>query len=78
MSKDSNPYLQLLSQLDITQAFKTKGRLRRWSAKRTIGGAVVVEALYQIHEYGITWPAILLTAVGVLPLCLSFFEHIEK
>jgi len=78
MSKESNPYLQLLSQLDITQAFKTKGRLRRWSAKRTVGGAVVLEALYQVHEYGITWPAITLTAIGVLPLCLSFFEHIEK
>jgi len=60
--------------MDITQAFKTKGDIRRWSAKRTIGGAVVLEALWQIHEFGLSWEGIVLAGVGVTPLCLSFFE----
>ena len=69
-----NPWLRAISALDITQAFKTKGDLKRWSAKRTIGGAIVAEALWQIHEFGLSWEGIVLCGVGVTPLCLSFFE----
>ena len=69
-----NPWLRAISALDITQAFKTKGDIRRWSAKRTIGGAIVAEALWQIHEFGLSWQGIVLAGVGVTPLCLSFFE----
>ena len=69
-----NPWLRAISAMDITQAFKTKGDIRRWSAKRTIGGAVVLEALWQIHEFGLSWEGIVLAGVGVTPLCLSFFE----
>ena len=69
-----NPWLRAISALDITQAFKTKGDLKRWSAKRTIGGAIVAEALWQIHEFGLSWQGIVLCGVGVTPLCLSFFE----
>ena len=69
-----NPWLKVISALDITQVFKTKGNLRRWSAKRTIGGMVVMEALWQIHEFGLSWQGIVLAGVGVTPLCLSFFE----
>ena len=36
-SRIVNKVAQLLSGLDLTQAFKTKGDLKRWSAKRTIG-----------------------------------------
>jgi hypothetical protein len=71
---DLNPWLRAISALDITQAFKTKGDLKRWSAKRTIGGAIVAEALWQIHEFGLSWEGIVLCGVGVTPLCLSFFE----
>ena len=71
---DLNPWLRAISALDITQAFKTKGDLKRWSAKRTIGGAIVAEALWQIHEFGLSWQGIVLCGVGVTPLCLSFFE----
>jgi hypothetical protein len=69
-----NPWLALISRLDVTEIFKTKGDLRRWSAKRTIGGAIVLEALWQIHEFGLSWEGIVLCGVGVTPLCLSFFE----
>ena len=69
-----NPWLKVISALDITQVFKTKGNLRRWSAKRTIGGMVVMEALWQIHEFGLSWQGIVLAGVGVTRLCLSFFE----
>ena len=69
-----NPWLRAISALDTTQAFKTKGDLKRWSAKRTIGGAIVAEALWQIHEFGLSWEGIVLAGVGVTPLCLSFFE----
>jgi len=69
-----NPWMSLISALDITQIFKTKGNLRRWSAKRSIGGAIVIEALWQIHEFGLSWEGIVLCGVGIAPLCLSFFE----
>mgnify|MGYP001554321054 FL=1 len=69
-----NPWLGLISRLDVTEIFKTKGDLRRWSAKRTLGGAIVMEALWQIHEFGLSWEGIVLCGVGVTPLCLSFFE----
>jgi hypothetical protein len=68
-----NPWLPFVG-FDITEVFKTKGDLRRWSAKRTIGGAVVFEALWQIHQYGLSWEGIVLCGVGITPLCLSFFE----
>ena len=71
---DLNPWVKVISAIDITQVFKTKGDIRRWSAKRTIGGAVVLEALWQIHEFGLSWEGIVLAGVGVTPLCLSFFE----
>ena len=72
---DLNPWLRALGALDVTQVFKTKGDLKRWSAKRTIGGAIVAEALWQIHEFGISWEGIVLAGVGITPLCLSFFER---
>lgn len=73
-SKKPNPWLAMAMALDVTQIFKEKGNLRRWSAKRTIGGAIILEALWQIHEHGITWPGIVMCMVGITPLCVSFFE----
>lgn len=72
--KKPNPWLAMAMALDVTQIFKEKGNLRRWSAKRTIGGAIILEALWQIHENGITWPGIVMCMVGITPLCVSFFE----
>ena len=69
-----NPFSFILAKFDLTEIFKTKGNLRRWSAKRSLGGVVVLEALYQIHEHGMTWEGIVLVGIGILPLCLSFFE----
>lgn len=71
------PLRRILSNLDITEVFKTKGDLKRWSAKRTLGGVVVLTACENIASEGVTWPSVVLTAVGVLPLCLSFFEAKE-
>jgi hypothetical protein len=71
---DVNPWLRILSALDVTEIFKTKGNLRRWSAKRSVGGVIVLEALWQIHENGLSWQGVALCCVGILPLCLSFFE----
>tara|TARA_R100001244_G_scaffold17567_1_gene18812 strand:+ start:433 stop:657 length:225 start_codon:yes stop_codon:yes gene_type:complete len=70
----NNPFSIVLAKFDLTQLFKGKGNLKRWSMKRTAGGAIVIEALYQIHELGITWPAVLLCLIGITPLCLSFLE----
>ena len=66
---------ELLKGLDLTSIFKDKkfGDLKRWSAKRTIGGAIVIYAL-QSMEGGITYEGVLLCFIGVLPLCLSMFE----
>ena len=69
------PAFEILKNLDLTEMFKTKGDLKRWSAKRTIGGAIVTEALWQIHAHGLSWEGIVLAGVGIVPLCLSFFER---
>ena len=71
------PALDVLKNLDLTEMFKTKGDPKRWSAKRTIGGAIVTEALWQIHAHGLSWQGIVLAGVGIVPLCLSFFERKE-
>tara|TARA_Y100000114_G_scaffold109489_1_gene102992 strand:- start:111 stop:347 length:237 start_codon:yes stop_codon:yes gene_type:complete len=67
---------KILQNLDITTIFKDKkfGDLKRWSAKRTIGGVIVV---YAINTMGDTfsWEGIALCLIGVLPLCLSMFEN---
>ena len=72
---DMKPAFEILRNLDVTEMFKTKGDLKRWSAKRTIGGAIVTEALWQIHAHGLSWQGIVLAGVGIVPLCLSFFER---
>jgi len=70
----TNPFLSILSKLDVTELFKGKGDLKRWSMKRTAGGAIVTEALYQIHTFGLSWEGVLLCLIGITPLCLSFLE----
>ena len=56
-----------LGALDLTEAFKTKGDLRRWSAKRTVGGVIALTACNDILVNGVTWPAVVLCAVAVTP-----------
>ena len=69
-----NPLLRLLSKLDLTEIFKTKGKLKRWSAKRSIGGVIVVTACSTIIENGLSWLGVIMCAIGIIPICLSFFE----
>lgn len=66
--------LQLLKGLDITEAFKTKGNLRRWSAKRTIGGVLALTASETIIVHGISWEAVALAGISVIPITASMFE----
>tara|TARA_R110000787_G_scaffold163949_1_gene277085 strand:- start:29 stop:250 length:222 start_codon:yes stop_codon:yes gene_type:complete len=66
--------LKLLSNFDLTQIFKTKGDLRRWSAKRSVGGFIVMTACIHILENDLTWQGVALAFVGIIPLCLSFYE----
>ena len=63
----------LLSKLDLTEIFRDKGKLRKWSAKRTIGGVIVTYALTSMNGQ-IEWDGVVLCVVGIVPLCLSFFE----
>jgi hypothetical protein len=65
--------LSLLSKLDLTEIFRDKGQLRKWSAKRTIGGVIVTYALTSMNGE-IEWAGVVLCIVGIVPLCLSFFE----
>lgn len=69
-----NPFLVLLSKMDMTEIFKTKGNLKRWSAKRTIGGVIVLTACSTILDNGLSWEAVTMCAIGITPICLSFFE----
>lgn len=66
--------LNLLAKLDVTEIFRDKGGLRKWSAKRTIGGIIVTYALASM-DGEIEWKGVVLCAVGILPICLSFFER---
>ena len=68
-----NKALALLSKLDLTEIFRDKGKLRKWSAKRTIGGVIVTYALTSMNG-AIEWNGVVLCVVGIVPLCLSFFE----
>ena len=67
---------EILKGLDLTSIFKDKkfGDLKRWSAKRTIGGAIVIYALNSMNGT-ITYEGVVLCLIGVLPLCLSMFEN---
>lgn len=66
--------LAVLSKLDLTEIFRDKGKLRKWSAKRTIGGLIVTYALTSMNGE-IEWKGVVLCVVGIVPLCLSFFER---
>tara|TARA_B100000424_G_scaffold181101_1_gene140125 strand:+ start:1174 stop:1431 length:258 start_codon:yes stop_codon:yes gene_type:complete len=63
----------LAKNLNLTEIFKGKGDLKRWSAKRTIGGVIVTYALASMNGSIEPW-GVLLCFIGVLPLCLSFLE----
>ncbi len=67
--------LKLRNGLDLTEVFKTKGNLKRWSAKRTIGGMIVSTACLTIVESGTSWETVVMCAIGIIPICLSFFEE---
>ena len=49
----------------------TKGK---WSSKRTISGVIVLAASLHIENNGIDNNALILTGLGILPLCFSVFE----
>ena len=49
----------------------TKGK---WSSKRTISGVIVVAASLYIEKNGIDTNALIMTALGIIPLCFSAFE----
>jgi hypothetical protein len=66
--------LKILERFDITEAFKTKGDLKRWSAKRTIGGVIAITACNDIITNGMSWQAVVLCGISVVPLCLSFWD----
>ena len=66
--------ISLLAKFDLTEIFRDKGGLRKWSAKRTVGGVIVTYALASM-DGGIEWKGIVLCVVGIVPLCLSFFER---
>lgn len=75
MSRGPTPdLLKLLARFDVTEAFKTKGNLRRWSAKRTIGGMIASTACYDIATHGMSWEAVCLCGIAVLPLIASLRE----
>ena len=69
-----NKLLSALAGLDLTEAFKTKGDIKRWSAKRTIGGAIAVTACQDIVTNGNSWESVVLCAIAIIPISLSFFE----
>jgi len=70
-----NVLANLLTNFDVTEVFKTKGDHKRWSAKRTIGGTIAITACSNIAEHGMSWPAVAMCLIGIIPISLSFFER---
>jgi hypothetical protein len=68
-------FAKVAGNLDVSEAFKTKGDLQRWSAKRTIGGLIATTACADIVEHGVTWPAVVMCAIAIIPISLSMFER---
>ena len=66
-------WAQLLKGLDITEAFKTKGDLRRGSAKRTVGGVLALTAADVIIVHGLSGEAVALAGISVVPITSSMF-----
>jgi hypothetical protein len=66
---------RLLSTVNISDVFKTKGDLKRWSAKRTIGGVLAMTACEVIIVEGISWEAVALAGISVIPITASMFEN---
>ena len=66
---------KFLAGIDVSEAFKTKGDLKRWSAKRTIGGLIAGTACYSITEHGMSWEAVVLCAISIVPLVMSLWEE---
>lgn len=64
---------KMITGLDLTEIFKTKGDHKRWSAKRTIGGTIAITACADIVEHGMSWPAVVMCAIAIIPISLSFF-----
>tara|TARA_R110002020_G_C15845215_1_gene735580 strand:- start:256 stop:483 length:228 start_codon:yes stop_codon:yes gene_type:complete len=66
--------IKVLENFDVTEIFKTKGKLKRWSAKRSLGGVIISIAVANIQQDGLNNMNLILCGIGILPLCLSFFE----
>lgn len=66
---------KFLGGIDVSEAFKTKGDLKRWSAKRTIGGLIAGTACYSITEHGMSWEAVAMCAISIVPLVMSLWEE---
>jgi hypothetical protein len=68
---------RVLAGLDLTEIFKEKGHgdIKRWSAKRTVGGLIATTACVDIAEHGATWPAVTMCAIAVVPLCISVLHR---
>tara|TARA_R110001583_G_scaffold62425_1_gene183604 strand:+ start:183 stop:410 length:228 start_codon:yes stop_codon:yes gene_type:complete len=67
--------IKVLENFDVTEIFKTKGKLKRWSAKRSLGGVIISIAVANIQQEGLNNMNLILCGIGILPLCLSFFER---
>ena len=67
-------FIKALSAVDVTEALKTKGDLKRWSAKRTVGGMIATTACYDITTHGMSWEAVCMCGIAVLPLIASMME----
>ena len=75
MKQLSGLITKALAGADLTEAFKTKGDLKRWSAKRTVGGMIATTACYDITTHGMSWEAVCLCGIAVVPLVASMFEN---
>jgi len=59
---------------NISDVFKEGQRQKKWSAKRSVSGVLVMAAVSDMASLGLTEFNVLLSFIAVLPLCFSVFQ----
>jgi len=59
----------------IADVFKEGQRQKKWSAKRSVSGVLVMASVSDMATNGLNEYNVLLSFIAVLPLCFSVFQR---
>ena len=58
----------------ISEVFQDGQRQKKWSAKRSVSGALVTAAVSDMAANGLTELNVMLSFIAILPLCFTVFS----